>query len=82
MSPISIFQIDKTYYRGNFGIPHSHQILKEMGRSASIYHFHYFFEKQEDFDQYQQAFASEFKAHPIRQFPNQFTTTRQILKWV
>lgn len=64
------------------GLVRSFQILKPEIEEAHTYYYHYQFESSADYEKYRKEFAPKLKAHPQQKFPNQFTATRQLFKWV
>jgi len=60
------------------GLVSTFQIWKADDQEQLIYYFNYSFHSRKELDQYLRDFASDLRAHPHRQFPNQFLASRQI----
>ena len=63
------------------GLLKSYQILKAE-EPAHTYYFHYHFEGDPDYQQYQEQHAPGLKEHVLQKFPNQFKAERMLFRWV
>ena len=63
------------------GLVRSFHILKPSSEEH-LYLFHYHFESTADYDTYQRDHAPNLKAHPAKEFPNQFSAERETFHWI
>lgn len=63
------------------GLIKSFQILKPDA-SAQTYFFHYHFQDEEDYKQYQEQHAPALKVHVAAKYEGRFIAERSLLRWI